>query len=324
MLIQFILLFFATHFSQKDVVFFQSQELKGLELTSQEQEFVILDDQEHEIPILEYRDSSGLIYWYRRVLTPVCLTGECLLIDIGIYWDCTGDFFGLEVHGEHLTKTDHSIFSVKDYQHLMGILKNDWSVLREYEFTNLVEQQEGDGVDGISGATKTEIAMETVKDAVYTTYTIWHLAHLGEKEQLVELTANQLNEKNLILKALVTNKDSKYRYFILDLLSNGKLTSTPELDSLVLEGLRSFEDPKFKKLSYNALSKIGLNHQIQKSLISIYLIASIQDKIQILTAFERPIKLTPELHACFSNDLTIDNDWFLVKLKKVIEAKRQF
>jgi len=324
MLIHFILLFVAIHFSQNDKAFFQSKELIGLELNRQEGESVILDDQGYDISILEYRDSSGLTYWYRRVLTPVCLTGECMLIDIGIYWDCTGGFFGLEVYGEHLTKTDHSIFSAKDYQHLMGILMNDWSVLREYELTNLVEEQEGDKVDGISGATKTEIAMETVKDAVYTTYTIWHLAHLGEKEQLIELTANRLNKSAMAILPLVHNENNKYRHFILELLSTQKLVSTPKSDSLVLQSLRAMEDPKIKKLAYNCLSKIELNEQTQKALIPIFSTASIQDKIQILSAFDRPIELNSELYNCFSNDLNMNNDWFLLKLKKVLERNRNF
>lgn len=324
MLIHFILLFVAIHFSQNDKAFFQSQELKGLDLRIQEAEYVILDDQGHETAIIEYRDSLGLSYWYRRVLTPVCLTGECMLIDIGIYWDGTGDFFGLEVYGEHLTKTDHSVFLAKDYQHLMGILKNDWSVLREYEMTNLVEAQEGDRVDGITGATKTEIAMETVKDAVYTTYTIWHLVHLGEKEQLIELTANRLNKNSKGILPLALNENHKYRHFILELLSTQKLVPTPESDSLVLQGLRAMEDPKFKKLAYNCLSKIELNEQTQKALIPIYSTASIQDKIQILSAFDRPVKLKPELYNSFSNDLSINNDWFLLKLKKVLDRNRNF
>ena len=257
-------MYFATHFSQKDVVFFQSKELKSLELNRQEKKFVILDDEGQEIQILEYRDNTGLIYWYRRVLTPVCLTGECKLIDIGIYWDCTGDFFALEVYGEHLTKTDHSNFTTENYQFLIDVLKNDWSLLREYELTNLVDEQEVDLVDGISGATKMEIALETVKDAVYTTYTIWHLVHLGEKEQIINLTTSCLNEKILSIQSLIVNEDEKYRHFILSLLSDQKLTSTPVLDSLVLVGLTA-QSAKFKKLAYDALSKIDINEQILDS-----------------------------------------------------------
>jgi len=324
MLIHFILLFFVFHFYQEDVIFFQSNGLKELELIKQEAGFNILDDSGQKIQIVEYRDITGLVYWYRKVLTPVCLTGECMLIDIGIYWDCTGDFFGLEVYGEHLTKTDHSVFTSEDYQFLMEVLKNDWSILREYKLTNLIEEGEVTEVDGTSGATKVEIATETVKNAVYTTYTLWHLVHLGEKEQLINLTANLLKENKLSIQSLTYNEDEEYLYFILSSLLEQKIKTTPVLDSLIVEGLTSNLRPKFKKLAYRSLSKIDLNEQVQKSLVPIYSVVSIQDKIQILSAFERPIKLEPELYTCFSKDLAIANDWFLVKLKMVLDRNRDF
>lgn len=86
--------------------------------------------------------------------------------------------------------------------------------------------------------------MESVKNTVYTN---WHLVNLGEKEQLIELTANRLNESAMAILPLAHNEDYKYRHFILELLSTQKLVSTNESDSLVLQGLRVMEDPIFKK-----------------------------------------------------------------------------
>src|SRR5690606_40150830 len=101
--------------------------------TPQGGQFIILDDSGEPIEVEAMKDEKGVLYWYRRIFTPVCLTGECMMVDVGIYWYCTGEFFGLEVYGEHLTKTDHSIFSDEDYGKLMDVLANDWSSLREYE-----------------------------------------------------------------------------------------------------------------------------------------------------------------------------------------------
>lgn len=155
---------------KKDICF-QSDALKSLNLVKQDQAFYINDDSGQEIRIQMLEDSTGMIYWYRRLETPVCLTGECKLIDIGIYWQFNGDFLGLEVYGEHLTKTDHSTFSSSDYDKLILVLKDDWSILREYEQEGLLNENYEE-IDGSSGATKKEIADETVTGAVYTTYTI--------------------------------------------------------------------------------------------------------------------------------------------------------
>src|SRR5690606_38143693 len=134
-----------------------------------------------------------LLYWHRKLETEVCLTGECKVVNVGIYWYGTGEFMGLEVYGEQLTKTDHSVFSREDYDQLIAILQDDWSALREYKFEELLDAKPT-ALDGVTGATRKEIADEAVKGAVYTTYTLWHLIHEGEKEQLRSLMAGRLNQ----------------------------------------------------------------------------------------------------------------------------------
>ncbi|MEQ9290161.1 MAG: hypothetical protein RIG77_24735 [Cyclobacteriaceae bacterium] len=250
--------------------------------------------------------------------TPVCLTGECKLVDVGIYWDCTGDFFGIEIYGEHLTKTDHSVFTSEDYKRLVQILKNDWSLLREYELDGLVDNPQSDEIDGLSGATKTEIASETVENAVFSTYTIWHLVHLGEKEQLIDLTLRQLKNEKLAYETLIENENDKYRYFILSLLSQGKIAHTPQLDSLVLEGLRTKENTLVKKLSYQCLFKINLDRNAQLDLIPIYSNSSMVNKIKILSAFDSTIVVEPELQQVFLGDLNTNNEWLFNKLQHVL------
>jgi hypothetical protein len=53
------------------------------------------------------------------------------------------------------------------------------------------------------------------------TFTLWHLVHGGEKEQLIQLTADRLNEGTLIHQ-LLKQGDKQYRNFLLDLFSMGK------------------------------------------------------------------------------------------------------
>src|SRR5690606_23300390 len=136
-----------------------------------------------------------------------------------------------------LTKTDHSLFLEEDYDKLVSILSNDWSSLREYEFADLVDES-AEGVDGTSGATKKEIAEESVENAVYTTYTLWHLIHVGEKEQLVQRTAEILNKGKLAQQLLQVN-EKRYQYFLLDLFSMGKIQESAQVVNLLIEGLKT-------------------------------------------------------------------------------------
>src|SRR5690554_6922111 len=218
-------------FGSEEEVFFKSNLLQQIELTPVENGFFILDDAGEPAEVKAMKDKEGVLYWHRRIFTPVCLTGECFMVDVGIYWYCTGEFLGLEVYREHLTKTDHSIFSGEDYDKLISILSNDWSSLREYEFTDLVDESE-EGVDGTSGATKAEIAEEAVEDAVYTTYTLWHLIHVGEKEQLAQLSTQLLNQGDLIA-SLINTREERYQNFLLELLAMGRIDPSQPLNELL-------------------------------------------------------------------------------------------
>src|SRR5690554_5613123 len=293
MILQILLLPIYLLFSNADSheeIFFKSSRLQKIELTPYEGQFFILEDSGESIEVEAMKDEEGVPYWYRRIFTPVCLTGECLMVDVGIYWYCTGEFLGLEVYREHLTKTDHSIFSDEDYNRLLDILGNDWSSLREYEFTDLVDENE-EGVDGTSGATKKEIADEAVEDAVYTTYTLWHLIHVGEKEQLASLTTDFLGRED-VFESLIKTEDQRYLKFLMDLLSLGKIPSSQKTDLMLIKGLNTAADPSLKKLALKALPYANLEEpSMQNEIVKAYARASIEEKLQIIAALgdiERP------------------------------------
>ncbi|MEK6479395.1 hypothetical protein WJR50_17765 [Catalinimonas sp. 4WD22] len=285
-------------------------------------EYCILDDQDEKVEIKGLQDENGIVYWYRKLKTPVCLTGECKLIEIGIYWDCTGSFRGLEVYGEHLTKTDHSDFSQQDYDQLMSILQNDWSILREYELSELVDDPYADAeVDGATGATKKEIADEAVDDAVYTTYTIWHLIHVGEKEQLAALTLTELKSDDELMSKLLKSSKKEYSYFLLDLLAQGKLSPSPLTDSLVIKGLNTEDDPHLSTLVSQSLAKSNVNSTfIQTELAKIYHHAPMNEKLQILSALKDINTIDQSLYDALSEDMDMENEWFLLKILEVLKS----
>ncbi len=309
----------STFLLRADPVFFRSDALKYLNLTPLPDEHSIRDDDNELVPVVAMKDSQGILYWYRRVDTEVCLTGECKRVDVGLYWYCTGDFMGLEVYREHLTKTDHSNFFPADYDKLISVLSNDWSSLREYALADLTDDKPA-GVDGVSGATKKEIAAEAVADAVYTTHTLWHLVHVGEKEQLVPLTIQYLNETDL-LTTLLASSDKKYPFFLLEASRQGDLTITRPVQALILEGLTAHDDPSYRHAALKALAATDPDDTwFQTQLVPIYRAALINQKIELLPAMTNIRQFDPTLYDALADDLDPRQEWLSVKILQVLRG----
>lgn len=307
------------------MVFYSSPALHDLQLTVRDGRFTMLDDNGARVNVTRMTDQQGLLYWYRRIKTPVCLTGECKLVDVGLYWDCTGDFFGIDVYGEHLTKTDHSIFSAADYQKLVDILSNDWSLLREYDFTELTSEApetEGDREqpDATSGATRKEIASEAVSDAVYTTYTLWHLVHNGEKEQLMDLTIAELKRDSLTNRILESGK-TKYTLFLLELFAQSKIDQGDKLAPLIIGGLNAGGDPHLQNIALRSLARLDVNDvSIQDPVAGIYATSPEELRLRILTALKDVRQISDSLYSALETDVHLDNEWFAIKVLSLLSS----
>lgn len=312
-------------FNDPDKVFFRNEKLDGLTFIEKEDEFHILDDKGEEIQIVGLVDEQGMLYWHRRLFTPVCLTGECKLIDIGIYWQCTGEFLGLEIYGEHLTKTDHSEFSDQDYERLMQIIENDWSKLREYELSDLVEEawEDNPNVDGTSGATKKEIAAEAVEDAVYTTHTIWHLIHVGEKEQLRELTAAELTkDPSLLEKMLADDGANDFRKFVLKFISLGKFVAEEWVNTFVIESLEMEGGRELNSLAMKSLPRCDYaDPWFVNRLVAIYSGSNTGAKIRYISEFQHLKYIPTDLSDAIVANISSQQDWYIVKVFQLFKDK---
>ncbi|MEQ8882873.1 MAG: hypothetical protein RLQ12_24745 [Cyclobacteriaceae bacterium] len=308
-----VLFFFLSSFDNNGEVVFQSHELSQVTLTNAGIHRSIKSDDGEKIEVSGLNDTSGLLYWYRRVETPVCLTGTCKLIDIGIYWTCDGAFFGLEVYGEPLTKTDHSNFKASDYDKLIRILKDDWSMLREYELSDLTE---GPEVDGVSGATREELAGEAIEQAVYSTHTMWHLIHVGEEVQLIDLTAEILGKDQVLLETLIDHPG--YDPFLIELLASGRISPSAAMDQLLLDALAS-DDYKSRVLAFKTLKFSDVESvSFQSKMADIYMNATIPDKVKLLQLFQG-VNISDQLKEELRKDLNTENQWFKEVLMRVLE-----
>lgn len=304
--------------------YYRTPELEQLALSTDGLSFSMNDDHMEPFSVREYTSSDGMMYWYRRIATEVCLTGDCRPIDVGIYWDFKGDFTGLEVFKEPLTKTDHSDFKAWDYRKLMSILKDDWSPLREYSLSELVDEKPADSsVDAVSGATKHEIAEAAVEKAVYTTHTLWHLIHVGEKEQLAKLTAQRLTQNHQLKKTLQTNR-AKFLPFLLDMFGQGHIPQDAFTESIVLDGLTDSTDPTLRTVALNALQQLDLTKPgIQDRLAVIYKAKKQPEKVEILTRLKPVSELSKQWYDTVAEDLNAENPWMAVKILNALKSSSQ-
>ena len=160
---------------------------------------------EHQIHLLS--DSNELpLFYYSNIQTPVCIDALCKPLYIELYWDLVGQYVGYGVYPEQLlSKFDHEVFEQQDYLKLHQLLLNAHSILERRKLTDLYdigktrEKQitfKGKEVDGVSGATKKEVKSTVVEGALYSCYTLWHLAY-GEaaskiKQQLPSIYSDSL------------------------------------------------------------------------------------------------------------------------------------
>ncbi len=303
-------------------VSFKSVGLQGLTFTSDSTKYFILDDQQDSVEINQITDQHGNNYWYRHVDTEVCLTGDCKRIEIGIVWDLVGDFKGIEVYNEPLTKTDHSDFKPWDYLKLLSILENDWSILREYSMEELIDNPD-DEVDGKTGATKKEISEESVEDAVYTTFTMWHLIHQGEKQQLEMLTSKLLSNKSF-LKKIISSKEEKYKQLVLNQYAAGNVLYSNEIQALVLENLQNNQEGQLYQSALLALSKCSIaDFTFQNQIASIYKKNSSRQKLELLSALDGVYTLMPAFYTVISEDLNSKDEWLAIKILPVLMHSAQ-
>jgi len=300
-------------------VSYRSQSLDGLTFKTEPTVFHILDDEQDSVEINALVDQFGHQYWYRHVDTEVCLTGECNRIEVGIVWDLAGDFKGIEIYKEPLTKTDHSVFKPADYTKLISILENDWSVLREYSMEDLTEGQgDKEKVDGTSGATKKEISAESVENAVYTTYTLWHLIHQGEKEQLSILSAGLLSRPSLLKKIIAANSD-KYQLLILDQYVLGNIPASSDVKDLIVHTLSDTKKISLFESALGALSQTSLADTVfQNRIGQIYTTVDVKQKVAILSSLKGEYRLSAVLYKDVSQSLDTNDEWLAIKILAVL------
>lgn len=317
LLISLLIFQFTAYHKYDGNIAFRFLKSPELQLYKTEKRFATSDLYGDSFDICMLKDDSELFYWYGTLQTPVCLTGECKNIEIGIYWKLTGEFLGLDVLHEHLTKADHTPFSTDDYDLLISILCNEWAIFREYDLEDII-YPDLEYVDGQSGATHKQLIGHTVANAVYTTYTLWHLVNGDIQNQIKKHSAQEFNESGLFPDATY-DQFPEYRNFILEQTNMETISPTEEVLNLALIGISQNEDLYFFQEAIKTMNRFNLNDfHLQESLSHIYSKASLSAKQKLLQTLKSVDEVHTVLYETLEVDIKTDNPWFLYNLLTVL------
>lgn len=265
------------HFSMKN-------EWQEVTLTKDKFSFLGLDSvMNHTVQLLSNELNQPRLF-YCDLETAVCADGECRLARIKIYWNLLGNYVGYGIHSdEPLTKYDHDPFLKDDYDKLHRLFLDNNSVLRRKTMYELVDKVPVDpaseekykGVDGMSSATKKDIADAVVKGGLYSCYTLWHLIH-GEAKEKMKSYLKSIESDSLITYFLYSDyKD--YQLHALKYLSKEAFTNhSSQVTKIFKEAQPMIRTYILKKIPdemlgqeevsqnlYNDFASVGINSRTQ-------------------------------------------------------------
>lgn len=141
---------------------------------------------DHQMYVIQNSKGTPLLY-YADIKTPVCIDNICKPLYIEMYWDLTGEYIGYgEYPDQLLSKYDHDDFEEENYEKLHNLLSDAHSIIGRRNLRGLYDIQtqrtetikfKGQEIDGVTGATKKEIKSTIVEGALYSCYTLWHIAY---------------------------------------------------------------------------------------------------------------------------------------------------
>lgn len=177
--------------------------------------FSFLTQDSVQVDVFNYFDNDSVLNGYKAlVYTPICEKEDCYAVDLVFYWDVLGNFEKFElVPGRPLTKKEHEPFTKEDYQKLQFLLKKKHVSFSELKKEDLIQVSE-DSIDGYTGATISAVKDEVIDGAVYSCYTLWHIANGAVKDSIHKSTARQLDKK--LVQKLVFSDDVEANYFLIN------------------------------------------------------------------------------------------------------------
>lgn len=251
--------------------------------------------------LVEFVDKNNQpLYYSRKILTAVCVSGECRLVNIHLFWTITGRYLGFELPpGEFLSRTKHEPFVSNDYNRLNTLLSDPLSPLAHYSINELVPPVDSTKakVDAVSSATIKAVLDYIVKGAVYTTYTLWHIVYGQTKREIENITMQQLTPQLTI--QLLESKKIDDQVWALNHIP-GKINIDKTLLNKLMENI-SGTDVYLAERSLNVLTpEILANDSVQQQLGNIFTKSGFLQQRLIL----EKLKAAPSLHPVLLHQLS--------------------
>lgn len=243
-----------------------------------------------------------------EIFTPVCYSDKCYPVFIDFYWDLLGNFQYYKMPlGKTLTKLDHILFEPEDYQKMQTILANTSSLLKDYKAEDLVVSTESDlpyGVDAVTGATSKTIQNEVISGAVYSCYTLWHLAHGEIASQIKGITEDNYDDSLII--SFLQSSNYHYQYWAIENVLASDRWDEENFKTPLLNILRGSNVFVAEHVLDIVPENIWNETKQQEWLWETYLMSSYRLQLKILEKF-RQIDINSSLHPPFVAQLGQSN-----------------
>jgi hypothetical protein len=237
----------------------------------------------------EVRWGDRLEKYSANIQAPVCEEGICYNVNVVFNWNLIGEFIDFQVQPhDPLTKLDHKPFTLGDYAKLQGILTNHDLVFTGLAPDKLVVKAE-ETVDGYSGATIEAIKGEVIDGALFTCYTLWHIANGAVVDSIRRHTQQQL-DKPLIAKIMGYNASSAPYYLIENMSEAQFAQNLPEVIELIKTGKGYFPKNAIEKIP----EKLFGQKEVQNFLIQNYDSLSYYTQVAALSKLQK-VPLEKEL-----------------------------
>lgn len=294
------------------------------------------------------------LYYFSNLFTPVCLTGECKPVYINFYWDLLGNYTRFDFpKGAVLTRMDHKPFKPEDYEKLQTILANTHSLLKDVSMEDLVgkgTENLADSVDAKAGATLKTVKNEVIDGAVYTCYTLWHIAHGKVVTEMQRIT--ETFKTDALLHRFLTGNNHHYQYWAMERVMNADGSVVPDFQSDIQQVIQGknifaarfalqkvsttfFSDNARQQWLWETYQSAGYSLQlvILKKMATLLLTNSITEQVAhqvgkanqeqgnlLLKALATQPKLSEQTLLTLANQLTNEN--FAAEIYRVLEARQ--
>lgn len=240
--------------------------------------FYDLEDSLSTKEIIELQGNDGFPVWFgKSVRKVVCLTGECRIARLWLFWNGTGDYLGFQLYNnEALTKTNHDAFSSEDYLKLDRILRDSLSVIKHVTQEELIQD---DNIDGQSGATQPTYKEQLVEGAAYTCHSLWHTVYGNTRTKIIEIIQNRCD--SIYLDKLLNSENLLYRKWAVRYL----LLHSEKQQSFDITVLRLIlnESEELALLALDYLNPVKLSRpDVQKEFFNLFENADSIRKFQII------------------------------------------